>query len=93
MSVQVIPEPVVMHNTTFRYQTDPDYREASIKYHVDYIKQKCMDDPEYHEKRKALSRQIMAERYKNDPAYRAYCSEKARERYLRKKQQKLQATQ
>ena len=75
----------VMHTTTYRYQTDEEYRKKSIAYHVDYIKHKCQNDPEYHEKRKALSRKIMNEKYKNDPEFREKCIARSRAYYAKKK--------
>lgn len=83
------PEPRPVAYTTWKYHTDPEFKEKWNKQRVERQKKLFEENPEAHELHKKKVSERNKERYHSDPAYREYILQKTREFRARKKQEKL----
>ena len=74
---------------TWKYHTDPEFKEKYIQQRVEQQKKKFERDPESYELHKQRVNERNKERYRNDPEYREYLLRKSKEYREKKKQAKL----
>ena len=74
---------------TWKYHTDPEFKERFKKYVATHMQKKFAADPEYYAKFKEDVKQRKKERYQTDPEYREKVLQKNRENYRKRKEAAL----